>query len=250
MSQRRYGQAPFPDDTDTGRPSDTTAPDDGRGAAPGSRWSSPSRRRRRDHLQPTASHGLEGQDADRYPPGVDDSLLAPWPSEPAFVEPRANDRGAGSDDSGGYDEVDLDYPVPTASYRSRRTARPRPTVVMPRVQVPASIAGADIVRDPLALALLGAGVILTLVSALVTFSRVRRLPDVIELLYDAYGVPIRWGPPESLWQLPLLAAMVIIISLVLAVAVSRHDRFASQFLLAAALVVGLLSWVPLARFLW
>jgi hypothetical protein len=44
--------------------------------------------------------------------------------------------------------------------------------------------------------------------------------------------------------------MITLINLVLAVAVSKGDRFASRFLLASAVVVGLLAWVPLARFLW
>ena len=121
---------------------------------------------------------------------------------------------------------------------------------MPRVRLPASVSEADVVRDPVALGLLGASALLAVVAALVTLSRVGDLPSTIELRYDAYGAPHRWGPPRSLWQLPLLAAMVTLINLVLAVSVSKSDRFASRFLLAAALVVGLLAWVPLARFLW
>ena len=74
--------------------------------------------------------------------------------------------------------------------------------------------------------------------------------SISQLRYDADGFPSRWGPPKSLWQLPLLVMMITLINLVLAVALSRFDRFASRFLLAASLVVGLLTWVPVARFLW
>lgn len=231
-------------------PAKSSRPHDSGVAAPASRWSSPSRRRQREHPRSTDSFGLETPDADLYGADFDDAPIAPWSAESDHFDSRLDARAARYRESDVYDDPDLDYQEPAVRYRARRAARPRPTIVMPRVQVPASVAGADIVRDPVALALLGAGVILALISALVTFSRVRRLPESIELRYDAYGLPTRWGPPESLWQLPLLVAMVTIISLVIAVAVSRHDRFASRFLLAAALVVGLLTWVPLARFLW
>ena len=149
------------------------------------------------------------------------------------------------------DGDDLDYPAPASlGPRSRRAARRRPTVVVPQIRLPASVAEADLTRDPVALGLLGAALILALVSALVALSRIGDLPSVIELRYDAYGAPSRWGPPKSLWQLPLLIVMVTVINLVLAASLSRRDRFASRFLLAAALVIGLLTWVPLARFLW
>jgi hypothetical protein len=150
-----------------------------------------------------------------------------------------------------YDEPVDPYPARQPTRRARRySARPRPTVVMPKVHVPSSVTQADILQDPVALGLLGASALVAVVMALVTFSRVGDLPPVIELRFDSDGYPTLWGPPKSLWQLPLLVTMTTLINLVLAVALSRFDRFASRFLLAASLVIGLLTWVPAARFLW
>jgi hypothetical protein len=112
------------------------------------------------------------------------------------------------------------------------------------------VAQSDLLHDPIALALLACGAIMAFIMALVMLSRVGDLPSVLVLREDAYGNPALWGPPKSLWQLPLLVTMVTLINLVLAAAVSRYDRFASRFLLAAALVVAVVTWVPVVRFLF
>jgi hypothetical protein len=118
------------------------------------------------------------------------------------------------------------------------------------VRLPRPVADSDLIRDPVAVTLLGVVALLAFVMALVTLSRVGDSPSVIVLREDAYGSPTRWGPPKSLWQLPLLVTMVTLMNLVVAVAVSRFDRFASRFLLAAAIIVGIVAWVPAARLLW
>jgi hypothetical protein len=84
----------------------------------------------------------------------------------------------------------------------------------------------------------------------VVAGRIGNLPDVIALRYDASGSATRWGTPESLWELPLLAGMVSIINIVIAWWLSGIDRFASRFVLATAVLVSVLAWIPLGRFLW
>ena len=218
----------------------------------GSRWSSSSRRPRRGAAPAR-------QDEGGAPPSRPTDSASLGTSRPLALDHElAGDLGDGAlsdlDDNmldAGYEEPVDPYPAHQPSRRTRHyTARPRPNLVMPKVRVPGSVARADILQDSVALGLLGASALVALVMALVTASRVGDLPSVIELRYDASGFPSRWGPPKSLWQLPLLVAMVILINLVLAVALSRFDRFASRFLLAASLVIGLLTWVPVARFLW
>lgn len=121
---------------------------------------------------------------------------------------------------------------------------------MPTLRVPATVARLDILQDQVALALFGAAAVSTVVMAGILAGRVGSLPDVVALRFDAVGDPRSWGPPKSLWQLPLLAGMVTVINTVLAGWVSRFDRFASRFVLASAVVIGLLAWIPLVRFLW
>ena len=227
--------------------SDRSGSDDGSGSPP-SRWSSPARRRRREAegLQPAEPAAAPSPPTPRPTepepdPFLDDVAQHAWTDAAIDEELDVWDSGETASPSG------RRYPAPRAR---RRAARSRPAVSLPTVRVPSSIAQADLLRDPVALALLGAGAILAFVMALVTLSRVGELPSVLVLREDAFGMPTRWGPPKSLWQLPLLVTMVTLINLVLAAAVSRYDRFASRFLLAAALVVGVVAWVPVARFLF
>ena len=246
LEDRARQAAPPRDRSRTSASSDTTRRDSG------SRWSSSSRRQRRgpapelrdEQIASPSQPAPEVSFGARRPPasdrklsdGVDGGALFDLDDEPLDA---------------GYDELLDPYPAQQPPRRVRRySARPRPTIVMPKVHVPSSVAQADILEDSVALGLLGASVVVAVVMALVTFSRVGDLPSTIELRYDADGFPTLWGPPKSLWQLPLLVTMVTLINLVLAVALSRFDRFASRFLLAASLVIGLLTWVPAARFLW
>ncbi len=161
--------------------------------------------------------------------------------------------GSGSNDN---DEEVRSAPPPPRP-RSRRTAtrsRSRgiapPALSLPRPRVPSVIAHADLVNDPLALALVGVGAFGLLVMATVMGNRLDALPGVVELRFDAAGVPYRWGVPRTLWNLPLLATVITLMNLAVAWFVSPHDRFASRFCVAAALVVQLLVWVPVIRFLW
>ena len=105
-------------------------------------------------------------------------------------------------------------------------------------------------NDPLALALLAIAGFSLLVMATIMGNRLGALPAVVELRLDAAGNPYRWGVPHTLWNLPLLGTMLTLMNLVVAWFTSPHDRFASRFCLAAALVVQLLIWVPVVRFLW
>ncbi len=137
-----------------------------------------------------------------------------------------------------------------AATRSRSRGPTRPAPSLPRPRVPAAIAKADLVNDSLALALIGVGTFGLLVMATIMGNRLDTLPPVLELRFDAVGSPYRWGVPRTLWNLPLLSTMILLMNVVVAWFVSPHDRFASRFCIAAALVVQLLVWVPAIRFLW
>lgn len=79
-------------------------------------------------------------------------------------------------------------------------------------------------------------------------TKVGELPSSVVLHLDAVGEADRWGEAGVLWRLPLLAIMATVLNVVLAWYLSGVDRFASRFLLAAALVVQLVAWVAIFDF--
>ena len=117
------------------------------------------------------------------------------------------------------------------------------------MRIPNVLTRAELFHDQVAVALLGLALVSTALMAGVLAGRIGNLPDVIALRYDAVGAATRWGTPETLWELPLLAGMVSIINIVLAWWLSSIDRFASRFMLASAVLVSTLAWIALVRFL-
>lgn len=241
-----------------------------------SRWSNPPPRRRRGAAGSRAP--LEtGPIVDRRSP---DFGVAPTFHEPyrdPFVDPDVphdwDDRagaGTGSDPwanradaprpsrrpSGLADRIRggrtrAANPAQGATETVRRTPRRRSSrTFLSTVRLPGSLTRAELPHDQIAVLLLGLGTLSVVVMAGVLVGRLGNLDDVIVLRDDATGAPTRWGTPESLWELPLLAGMITLANLILAWWISSYDRFASRLLLAAALVVGLLTWIPLVRYLW
>jgi hypothetical protein len=225
------------------------------------RWSSETSRRGR--RTPSARPGAES-----FPPREPSYPAAEPRQYPPVYDERSQLRDYGDEQQSEGDWVD-DVPIDSAeaasapparrhsrlgqrmrSTRNRAPARPTVRPSMPTLRVPGTITRLDILQDQVALALFGTALVSTVVMAGILAGRVGSLPDTVALRFDAVGDPTRWGPPESLWQLPLLAAMVTVINAVLAGWVSRYDRFASRFVLASAVVIGLLAWIPLVRFLW
>ncbi len=172
---------------------------------------------------------------------------------PRQDQPRTPRRGGEDDENeeGGLSAPAVSRP-PTrrAASRSRSRGPAGPAPSLPRPRIPAAIAKADLVNDPLALALIGVETFGLLVMATIMGNRLGTLVPVLELRFDAVGSPYRWGVPRTLWNLPLLATMITLMNVAVAWFVSPHDRFASRFCIAAALVVQLLVWVPVVRFLW
>ena len=138
---------------------------------------------------------------------------------------------------------------------SRRTGtrRPRPartTRAAPQIKLPRFVSAAALVNDRTALSILGVTAFGVLIMWAVFAGRIGSLPSSIVLHVDASGIADRWGPPKSLWRIPLLATMLLLMNLVVAWFVAAYDRFASRFVLAAALGVQIIIWVAAVRFLW
>lgn len=195
----------------------------------------PSAPRARDaalHDQPL-EEGLAGrpQPADNHPWNAHDSVSdadEEFPASPPPPRQRARRPATGS--------------------RARAGSRSMPS--MPRLRVPPSIAKADLVNDQFALALIGIATFGLLMMATIMGNRLDALPAAVALRLDAEGSPYRWGVPSTLWNLPLMTTMMTIMNVTVAWFVSPHDRFASRFVIAVALIIQLLVWVPVIRFLW
>lgn len=221
-----------------------------------SRWSNPPPRRRRSnqaggHTQPGSGPAYRNNIA----PGYDDS----YSGEPE--SPPWDDYGQPTDWDGGVQSTPpqsragrLGGQLRTPRLRLDGTARPRNArpfrSATPIVRIPNVFTRVELLHDQVAIALLSLAVLSTLLMTGVLAGRVGNLPDVVTLRYDAAGSATRWGTSVALWELPLLAGMISLINIVLAWWLSRFDRFASRFVLGTAVLVSVLAWVSLVRFLW
>ena len=120
---------------------------------------------------------------------------------------------------------------------------------VPQLRVPAALAQGDLAKDRLTTILLLASVISAVMMILMLALRVGSLPGSLVLHLDAAGLPDQWGPSRVLWRIPLIALGVTAMNAVLAWFFAPMDRFASRFVLGAALVVQLVAWVALFDFL-
>ena len=171
-------------------------------------------------------------DPDAWADDLDDWL-------PSATDSRAWDGAAGAGEA-----------TPTARPRQRSTTatatRTRPgRPPLPSLRLPASFAGGDFATDRIALSLVAANLVGALLMAIVLTTASGGLPDLFVQHLDAAGIADRWGPPRTLWRLPLIAVGVTAMNTALAWFLARTDRFAGRFALAAALVVQLLTWIAL-----
>ena len=105
----------------------------------------------------------------------------------------------------------------------------------------------EILGDRLSSNLIAVGVIIPLLMVVYLFSQLAGVADPVALHWDALGEVDRLGPPSALWQLPMLAAFVLVGNTVLATALVTVDRFLSRLMLAAIPIVQLVATVALVR---
>ena len=221
----------------------------------------------RRFAEPTSRGSVPSEEAVRntgVPPSpararARDAALQDQPTEEGLVgRPQSGDHQRWEADDT-VPDADEDFPAslppprqrarrPATGSRARAGSRPMPS--MPRLRVPPSIAKADLVNDQFALALIGVAAFGLLMMATIMGNRLDALPAAVALRFDAVGTPYRWGVPSTLWNLPLMTTMITLMNVTVAWFVSPHDRFASRFAIAVALIIQLLVWVPVIRFLW
>lgn len=105
----------------------------------------------------------------------------------------------------------------------------------------------ELLGDRLSSNLLAVSVIIPLLMVAYLFSQLAGVPDQIALHWDALGEVDRVGPPSALWQLPTLAALVLVGNTLLATALVAVDRFLSRLMLAATPVVQIIAAIALLR---
>lgn len=157
------------------------------------------------------------------------------------------------DDDPFYDDDDdfTEYDSPRTTGWRRSTpqiggARRQSSV---RPVLPTAIAKADLVNDAAALSIIGVGLLGLAAMAIVVANQAESLAPTFATHVSASGVLQNFEHYNGLWRLPLLSAMLTLMNIVAAWFISPLDRFASRFLLAAAVVVQLVAWVALFRIL-
>jgi hypothetical protein len=142
-----------------------------------------------------------------------------------------------------------EVPVRRVPAARRAPARSGARVRAPQVRVPSGLVDNDLTADPLSLGLLGINLASVVLMALVFATQAGKLPPTFVQHLDAAGLPDRWGSARVLWRIPLLALGVTAMNTVLAWFLARRDRFASRFVLAAALFVQIIAWIALFDFI-
>ena len=105
----------------------------------------------------------------------------------------------------------------------------------------------DLLGDRLSSNLLAVGVIIPLLMVAYLFSQLEGVPDPVALHWDALGEVDRVGPPSSLWQLPVLAVLILVGNTLLATVLVAVDRFLSRLMLVATPVVQIIAAIALLR---
>jgi hypothetical protein len=158
---------------------------------------------------------------------------------------------------GGYDAEEYDAlpPVPREPRSRRRTiaapAERRPSV--PRTPATQQIGGLIAAAAPQTRLIVGVGgfALLSLVFMAATVAgRKSSLPDWIPIHLNAEGEPDLWGTAATLWRIPLMAAMLTIMSAAVGWYLWKRDPFASRFMLASTVLIHALCWVALINLVW
>jgi hypothetical protein len=118
-----------------------------------------------------------------------------------------------------------------------------------RPSLPPAIANAALVNDAPALGLVGTGIASLVAMAILVANRVDELAPGFATHVSASGVLEDVKPETALWNLPLMATMLTLMTYVMAWFIAPLDRFASRFVLGAGLLVQFVTWVALIRIL-
>lgn len=116
--------------------------------------------------------------------------------------------------------------------------------------LPPMIAEAPLAKDRLALGMLGAAVAGVLIMLIVVTTRRDGLDALIFTHVNANGEPENLQTAEAIWNLPLIAGMVTLISGILGWFLARWDKFLPRFLLGGSIGVQFVVWIAVIAYLF
>jgi hypothetical protein len=118
-----------------------------------------------------------------------------------------------------------------------------------RPSLPPAIANADLVNDAPALGIIGVGLASIAAMAILVANQADSLAPSFATHVSASGILENFSDESAIWRLPTMAAAFTLMNIAIAWFISPMDRFASRFVLAAALVVQIVAWVAVVRIL-
>lgn len=137
---------------------------------------------------------------------------------------------------------------PRAAFRP--AARTRPPRQPPAIAVPPFLANASFVQDRLLLGTLGVLLGSLALLAAVVGNRIGEMPPAVVLHLNAAGVADLWGTRDTLWRLPLAAAMLTVMNVIAGAFLLNLNRFVGRFLVASSVLVNVLAWIAVAMIFW
>lgn len=145
---------------------------------------------------------------------------------------------------------DEDVPRRRQRPSSRSGGRSRPARQAPNFTVPPAIADAPFVKDRMALGMLGVAVLSAVIMLVVVMTRRDGLDAHIYTHVNANGEPVNLQSASAIWNLPLIAGMMTLISAVLAWFLARWGQFLPRFLMGGAIGVQFVVWVAVIAYLF
>ena len=98
--------------------------------------------------------------------------------------------------------------------------------------------------------MLGVGIISLIAMIIVVMTRRDGLGELIFTHVNANGEPANLQTATAIWNLPLIAGMVTLISGVLAWFLARWEEFLPRFLLGGTIAVHFVVWIAVIAYLF
>lgn len=169
--------------------------------------------------------------------------------EPVEVYPDEDDELYNDDPYLGYEDDQIDRRPP----RRARTTRQRPAISkpnLPSISLPKSVTDSPLLADMPSLVMIGMAIVSVALMSFLVSDRISVLGDTIATHVSASGDPENIRGRDAIWNIPLMAGMLMLMNVAAAWIISRIDGFAARFLLASGLLVHFVAWVALFKYLW
>lgn len=148
----------------------------------------------------------------------------------------------------GYEDDRLDRRPPRTPRQRQQVRISKPN--LPKVNIPTSISESPLLGDRPSLIMIGVALLSVALMSFVVSDRIGLLGDSIPTHVSASGDPENMQSRDAVWNIPLLAGMVMLMNVAASWFIARIDRFATRFLMAAGLLVHFIAWVALFKYLW